>query len=308
MKHIAIIGSFNCHLECIAFLLESFKEDRVTIYITSNSDNYGFLDYYKSLYKFTILYNFSSQIPHTHNAVFKLTSSDKCVDHEKIISILHFNEPEQLITKSRRFLSLTPYVKGPNIHYTFPVYSPVIHKTYNKIVTMVGYYTLECFDEDTIMFINKNKQYIFNFILWGSDDYSRLQSLENVKLYRSLEATAMMNIIHDSKYILSKKYINYDRFSGQLGLAVSYEKPLILDVKTKTAYNLPGITFTNQYSEIGNLDTIDVDQYERIQHDIRILKQELLQKNKSTLHSFLEPLRSESSVIYKHILTNRRTY
>jgi hypothetical protein len=53
----------------------------------------------------------------------------------------------------------------------------------------------------------------------------------------------MVDLINKSKYILSKKFINYDRFSGQLSLAMSFEKPLIIDLKTKNNYNLPGIPF-----------------------------------------------------------------
>ena len=168
---------------------------------------------------------------------------------------------------------------------------------------MIGYYDITSFDEDTINFININKHYTFNFIIWGSDDYSTLKKLENVNVYHSLKATTMMDMIDNSTFILSKKYINYDRFSGQLGLALSYEKPLLLDIKTKLAYNLPGITFTNQYSEIGNLDTIDINQYTRIQDENRILKLDILQKNKSVLHS----LGGSVSPIHKYVLKVRRS-
>ena len=71
----------------------------------------------------------------------------------------------------------------------------------------------------------------------------------------------MNDLIINSKFILSKKIINYDRFSGQLTLAMSYEKPLIIDIKTKK-YNLPGIQFHKNYSEIGKLDNITDEKYQ----------------------------------------------
>jgi hypothetical protein len=287
MKNIAIIGSLDCHLECISFLLEIFKEDSINIYINNTSDRYNFLSYYKTLYNFNVIYNnFNLNIINNNDLVIKLTSNDHCLDHENIISILHLNQPNQLICKSKKFLSLTPYIKGDNINYTFPLFSPVINDSYNnKIVTMVGCYTESNFDEDIINFININKHYTFNFIVWCSNNYSKLKTLENVNTYHGLDATNMMNIINNSKYILSKKYINYDRFSGQLGLALSYEKPLIIDIKSKNSYNLPGIVFNNNYSEIGNLDKINNECYDDIKTEIKRIKINILKNNSEILKS-----------------------
>ena len=71
----------------------------------------------------------------------------------------------------------------------------------------------------------------------------------------------------------------YDRFSGQLSLAMSHEIPLIVDVKTQKTYNLPGITFNNDYSEIGNLDDITDEKYNFLKGEIKTFKDNLLNKN-----------------------------
>jgi hypothetical protein len=290
MKNIAIIGSLNYHLECISFLLEVFQNDSVYIYINNNTDIFKWIDYYRLLYKFQVIYNsFSSKIIHHHDLVFKLTSNDDCLDHENIISILHLNyKNHHLICKSKRFLSLTPYVKGFNVYTIYPIFNPIVNNSYNNVVTLIGQYNQSHFDEDTLNFININKHYTFNFIIWGSKNYSKLQTLENVKVYNRIETSVMMDIINNSKYILSKKYIYYDRFSGQLSLALSFEKPLIIDLITKNVYNLPGIPFSKNYSEIGNLDAINDEQYQIIKTNIKNIKTEMLKKNKLRLYNAFE--------------------
>ena len=90
----------------------------------------------------------------------------------------------------------------------------------------------------------------------------------------------MIDMVHNSKYILSKKYINYDRFSGQLGIAISHEIPLIIDIKTKNNYKLPGITFNENYSDIDNLDDITDEQYSSLKKEIKLFKDNILENNK----------------------------
>jgi hypothetical protein len=284
MKKIAIIGSYTYHLECISFLLEIFKHDSVNIYISSTSDNYGFLEYYKTLFNFKVLYNeFSLKIIHDHDLIFKLTSDDKCLDHEKIISILHLNQPHQLKCKSIRFLSLTPYITGDNISYTFPVFYPKLNDTYDNMVTMITYFMEPDIDEDLINFINMNNNYTFNFIIRGSNNYSKLSILKNVIIYTGLRTPHMMSIINKSKYLLSKKRIFYDRFSGQLNLSVSFEKPIILDLKNRNSYNIPAVVFDKNYCEIGKLDLLD--NYECLKTQLKNLKGEILQKNTQIINS-----------------------
>lgn len=296
--NIAIVGSFNFHLECIPFLLEMFLNDNVNIYINTKSDAFNMINYFKTLYKFNVIYdNITSEILTKNDLVFKLTSNDPCLNDKKIISILHINLPQYMEFKCDKYLSLTPYVNGTDIIYTFPVFNPKVNKSTDKIVTLVGYYKNESFDNDLINFIKINKNYKFNFITWGSPNYTNITKLNlpNVKIHKrickgnliGMDTAELMNIINNSKYILSKKYINYDRFSGQLGLAVSFEKPLLLDLKTKTSYNLPGLPFEKDLCEIGNLDNIDNKQYEAIIDDIKTFKLETLETNRSICNTLV---------------------
>jgi len=285
---IAIVGSFDYHLECIGFLLEMCDSNTIDIYLHKKSDKYSWIEHYLTIYNFNVIYNnFHSDIINNYDKVFKLTSNDNCLDDKKIISIMHLDCKITRNCKSEKFISFTPYIKGDDIHYIFPIYSPILIDTSNidKNVTMIGYYLNRDIDNDMINFINKNNNYTFIFIIWGDTGYPNLKNIKNVKLLSNVKTDVMNNIINNSKFILSKKAINYDRFSGQLSLAMSYEKPLIVDRKTKDAYNLPGITFNNNYSEIGSLDDITDEKYKLLKNEIKSLKNELIDKSKTMLNS-----------------------
>jgi len=95
-----------------------------------------------------------------------------------------------------------------------------------------------------------------------------------------------VDMLNNSKYVLSKKYINYDRFSGQLGLAISLVKPLIIDAKTAEAYSLPGVTFIKNYSEIGDIDLIDELQYRKLTRETASFKHTHLENNDAIFMKF----------------------
>lgn len=285
---IAILGSFDFHLECIGFLLEMSNSNNIDVYLGKKSDKYNWIEHYLTIYNFNVIYdNFHNDIINNYDKIFKLSSNDKCLDDKKIISIFHLDNKGTRNCKSEKLISLTPFIEGDNIHYIFPIYSPILidNSKINKFVTMVGYYKNENIDNNTINFINTNNNYTFIFIVWGDSSYSNLHNLKNVKLLSNVKTNVMNNIINDSKFILSKKVINYDRFSGQLSLAMSYEKPLIIDKKTKEAYNLPGITFDNNYSEVDCLDDITDEKYKLLKNEIKSLKNKLIDKNKNIFNS-----------------------
>ena len=301
---IGLITYLNCHYECFAFLLESLSYHDITIIVKENYDSFNYLHYYSSLYNFNVCYgeHNKTEIMEKYDKVFKITSQDGCVNNRDVISLLHLKHFTKSC-KSKKLLSLTPYVNGPKISYTFPVYCPIIKNSINnKTVTMVGYYSNDCIDDDTKNFINSNPEYIFNFVINNKENcYDNLKNLKNVKLFHKVNAVELCEIVNQSKYILSRKFINYDRFSGQLGLAISFEKPLLLDSKTKTDYNLPGIGFQKEYCEIGNLNNIADEEYTCLLNGIKIFKVDALYANKKILTKLIygEDLLQNEWLAYK---------
>ncbi len=133
--------------------------------------------------------------------------------------------------------------------------------------------------------LHTNHDYTFNFIIRQyNNHYEKIKSIQNVQLYIGLSTPGMVDIIRNSKYILSKKNIKHDRFSGQLGLAVSFEKPLILDSQTKNKYDLPCLPFDKKYGEIGKLDNIS--NYNELKNNIKAKKKEMLKHNKKIFRQF----------------------
>jgi hypothetical protein len=286
---IAILSHFG-HLECCAFILEIYNNNNnnIDIYISKNTWDYGWMEYYSTLFNINIIYdNFNENILDNYDKIFKLTSSDNCLDDKKIISILHL---QYSYCKSEKYITLTPYINGNNLYYTFPIYQPkLLNCLKSKIITLIGYYNDNDIDNDLLQFINLNNNYKFNFISWGGNS-NKLKNIKNVNLLgrccqEVVQTDIMIDLLNNSKYVLSKKYINYDRFSGQLGLAMSHEIPLIIDIKTKNNYKLPGIAFDKNYCEIENLDDITDEKYSFLKNEIKLVKNNILENNKMIFKS-----------------------
>lgn len=264
MKIAIINKSADNHFVCMGMLLEALQEHQVIVYTATNSNDW--IQYYESIYTFTTILNLNINISLFDN-IIKLTSYDDCLTNESVISILHMQC--FLTDDSKPYISCTPYITGSNIHYMFPIYKPIVSKSSDKTVTMIGYYLNSNIDDDTDSFIQMNYAYTFIFITWGDSTYSNLTKHANVKILQYVKTPEMFDILNKSRFVLSKKFINYDRYSGQLGMAMSLEKPLIIDAKTATAYNLPGLTFTSVYSEIEALDKISDEKYDMLVDDIK---------------------------------------
>lgn len=285
---IAILSRFG-HMECAGFLLEIFKEDNVTLYLDYNSDKHNWMEYYKTLYNnFEIKYNeFNSDIIDKYDKVFKITSNDDCLFHKDMVSIVHANG---LTDISEKFLSLTPYIVGENTSYTFPIFKTnTLNKTNKQnIVTLIGYFENKHADEDLDLFIDKNPDYTFNFVIWSEFGYHNLRKHCNVNVLHNVNTPELVDIINSSKYILSKRYINYTNFSGQLGLAMSFEIPLIVDNRTASSYGLPGVFFDTSYNEIEKLESISDEKYNKLVEDIKAFNEKALEKNSEIIRGFVQ--------------------
>jgi hypothetical protein len=120
--------------------------------------------------------------------------------------------------------------------------------------------------------------------VWGDGNYDNLTRFSNVVVYYNVQHDQLTEIINNSSYMLLRNasYINYDRFTGMISLALSFKKPMIADKRTKEAYNMPAIVYEKRFSEV--IDTLnnDVSQniYEKLVDSIGEFNKDVINKNK----------------------------
>jgi hypothetical protein len=283
---IAIVSKFG-HFECLGFLLESLKQFDITIFTENQSDKFNWIGYFNIYYKFNVVYDLNVTV-NKFDHIIKLSSNDECLYSENTISLVHFNQYKYTNNNSKKIISLTPYISGDDVSYMFPIFKPVIHKTYKNYITFIGYCKNAHIDDDTSSFIEKNVDYHFIFVLWGDNNYSNVTKHKNASVLCNVGSHDLANIMNDSKYVLSKKYINYDRFSGMLSLAMSFNKPLIIDRTTADTYHLPGVIFDKNYSELGNINTISDEKYNEMVREIEVFNDNAIRNNKEIMTKITE--------------------
>jgi len=279
---IAIISKFG-HFECLFFLCEILQQHKITLYIAHHTkgEEHVLCKMYSNIDVIKITEKLTEEIVPMYDEIIKLSSNDDVLYHRGIISLLHVSSLKDI---SNRYISLSPFIEGDNVSYMLPVYNPTNVKTcYNKTITFVGYFMNKWVDEDLQYFI-ENSQHTFNFVVWGDGNYDNLTRYTNVVVYYNVQYDHLTEIINNSSYILLRNasYINYDRFTGMISLAMSFKKPMIVDKRTKEAYNIPGIVYEKRFSEV--IDTLNNDVspivYEKLVDSICEFNKDVINKNK----------------------------
>jgi hypothetical protein len=283
---IAIISKFG-HCECLFFLCEILQDHNITLYISNHTrgEEHCIGKMYSNIEIVKITENLTELIVPMYDKIIKLSSNDEVLYHPSIISLLHIS---CLNDQSSRYISLTPFVEGENVSYMLPVYKPIYVRTYySKSITFVGFFSNTWMDEDLEYFI-ENSQHTFNFVVWGNDtNYDYLTRFPNVVVYYNVQYGHLTEIINNSSYILLRNtsYMNYDRFTGMISLALSFKKPMIVDKRTKDAYNIPGIVYERRFSEV--IDTLNNEispiVYEKLVDSISEFNKDVINKNKETM-------------------------
>jgi hypothetical protein len=262
---IAIISKFG-HYECLFFLCEILQEHKITIYIAqqhTKGEEPSLCKMYSNIEVVKITEKLTEEIVPMYDQIIKLSSNDDVLHHPRVISLLHVSS---LRDNSNRYISLSPFVEGENVSYMLPVYNPInVRRCYTKSITFVGY------------FMDR----------WVDGNYSNLTRFPNVAVYYNIQYDHLTEIINNSSYMLLRNasYINYDRFTGMISLALSFKKPMIVDKKTRDAYNIPGIVYEMRFSEI--IDTLNNEVssivYEKIVDSISEFNKDVINKNKLTI-------------------------
>ena len=180
-----------------------------------------------------------------------MTSSDSIISCDGIISIAHLKQHSDNYNK---YITMCPWNKNDNnIFYFFPLYRGIKNISYNNIITYLGYFSNTFLDEDTRNFIKNNNNFLFYFI--GGDIIHEFKNYSNVINYEKINTLDMVDIIKQSKFILTRKepFQLVDRYAGSLGHAVAHCKPMIIQKYTADSYNLPGIIFNTNYCEVTDI-------------------------------------------------------
>lgn len=285
-KRIALVTIDDAHGCVFGGLIEVLKNDYdVTLFMERGWSNYKWFEYYSDLYgECTFVGNTFKDDVKNYYKIIKLNSGDNILCKEDTVSILHFKPDISRNNNSRQFISLSPFVTGENINYVFPVFRPVITHSPKNMVMRLGYCTNGCIDNETDRFIQNNIDYTFIYVVWGDRNYSNLTKHQNVRVFHDIDTKQLIELIQHSKFFLSRKVMNYDRYSSLLGMAISFEKPLIVDVKTADAYGLPGFLFNTDYSDIGKLNLIDDSRYNSVLNATREFKTKVIQNNHATVN------------------------
>ena len=279
---IAIISMFG-HYECLFFLCEILQEHKITLYITNDTkgEEHYLCKAYSNIEIIKITKHLTEDILSIYDEIIKLSSNDDVLHHPRVISLLHLST---LKDNSNRYISLSPFVEGENVTYMLPVYNPISLTTcYNKSIMFVGYFLNRWVDTDLQYFI-ENSKHTFNFVVWGDENYDNLKRFPNVVLHFNVSNDRLHKIINNSSYILLRNasYINYDRFTGMISLGLSFKKPMIVDKRTKEAYNIPGIVYEKRFSEV--IDTLNNEVsenvYEKLVDSIGEFNKDVINKNK----------------------------
>jgi len=279
---VALLSTFNIHMCCVGFLLDIFKDDEIDVYFPDDRDKY--LEYYKTLYpesKIT-LKNISSYNKEDYNSSVKITANDP--GPEGTISTAHLQEQ---VKPDRKYITLTPWVKGENVKYIFPLYRGMNKVSYNKTITYIGFFVDKYLDNDTARFIVESG-YNFNFV--GGDSYTRLNHIPNVRVRTRVNTFDLINMINDSMFVLLRKepYQLTDRYSGAIGHAISHKKPVIVQKYTADSYGLNGIVFEKEYCEVlDRVKNITKEEYEELLKVAEDTYNSILEVNKEVKNYFL---------------------
>ena len=279
---IAIYSIFG-HMECLGFLLEALKEHELTVVMSGATDKHKWVEYFKSVYSFEI----TSDHTYKYDKAIKLNSTDDCLHEYNPLSLIHIDQPTNRNKNSSTFICLTPLISWKECYYTFPVFSPIINFKRTQQVMFVGYFKNSYIDTDLNQFIHLNADFQFIFVVWGDTHYPRISHHKNVQICTNIPATSLSSLLSSSMFILSRKKINDDRFSGYMSLAMSFEIPLIIDAKTAAIYGFPGFNFHKDFCEVGCLSKISQNDYLKHLRDIRQFKHDWQSKNYATLNKLL---------------------
>jgi len=218
-----------------AHVLDYCKENSLKIDIYTNKEkDYGWLDFYKKEYRVITWYPISFFNPEAYDYVFLLTDDDNGYDR------FWNNTTRVIVTEhsSNRQLNLRSYCKHQTRHFKLrsppsdpdtwilPLWNNILYEKYEKI-TVLSIGNATNFLNLQALFLNFSS---INFILVDRDMNCE-NSLSNVKKYKSLNASDLIEYAGRSHYILFWPTTSYSLQHKDLSMSGSF--PLAYSVGTQ---------------------------------------------------------------------------
>jgi len=233
--NLCIFNSLPQHHEMFAHVLDYCKENSLKIDIYTNKEkDYGWLDFYKKEYRVITWYPISFFNPEAYDYVFLLTDDDNGYDR------FWNNTTRVIVTEhsSNRQLNLRSYCKHQTRHFKLrsppsdpdtwilPLWNNILYEKYEKI-TVLSIGNATNFLNLQALFLNFSS---INFILVDRDMNCE-NSLSNVKKYKSLNASDLIEYAGRSHYILFWPTTSYSLQHKDLSMSGSF--PLAYSVGTQ---------------------------------------------------------------------------
>ena len=285
---IAIYNSFDGHFEVIGYLMELFKGKKhsITIY-NHNNDRYRYIDFFEELFgkinKISI-----DDFKNSYKNYDKIIFITMTVDIPNCISDIKYKTYGILHVSSRKspyinnYITLYPYTKNKTVQkllknnnfcYTFPFYNAPSAKNFSdrKYILQTG--VLWDKDNDLKNF-EKNIKYEIIYFSRKSKSFSASN--------RSRDMFLMSKYLQNSLFILGRKTWHYPcAYTGSLTLSFSFNVPIILPEFKQKEYNVPCVTFKENYSElIDYINNINVDDYNNLLKKMNDVKEKEIEHNK----------------------------
>jgi hypothetical protein len=291
---IALYNSFNGHFEVIGYIMELFSKDNnsITLY-HNNGDRFGYIDYFEELFgkinKISID-DFKNSYKN-YDIIFFITMTIDIPSYisdikDKTYGILHVSSRRSKYINN--YISLYPYKKNKtvqkllktnNFNYTFPFYNAPSAKNFSdrKYILQIG---VLWDNDDDLKNFQKNINYEIIYFSRKSKSFSSQLDC------RSRDMFLMSKYLQNSLFILGRKTWHYPyAYTGSLTLSFSFNVPIILPEFKQKEYNVPCVTFKENYSElIDYINNINVDDYNNLLKKMNDVKEKEIQHNRENFN------------------------
>lgn len=283
-KQIAIVSTFQFHIECVGFILEYLKDYDIHLYLDGDMVNY--IDYFKTKYKVNH-YHINNFDETKYDTIIKLTSNDPYNINKKHFSILHLSGNEYPDKKNNTmFITLSPFVKPINFNYKYilPLYKDYIDtNSLNKNISFIGNFipNFVTNQNDIITLVNNINGNLF-CLGYNTQKFNNNRIIS----YDNISTIDMVEKLKQCSYIIIKEHD--DRYSGGITTALSLNIPLIMKKSIADSYNIPAITYNNNINELTSfINNLSFNNYMKIKNNLRDFTDKQIEINKQRLINIL---------------------